>query len=564
MVRSVVMLLISFSLPLFAEFGASDYSEAMRMAVKFFGGQRCGNTHNWMLVESTDPNTTDSCHTRDSYNGHDVTGGWHDCGDHIKVAVTMGYAAICLLSAYDIWPSAFEDDHDQNYEPGENGIEDVLEEVKVATDYFMKCLIDGNTFVYYVGNSTDHVCWVTSSFQSTLGADKGGDPRSVTATQSAGGAQAADYASALALMAMNYPDDDYAQECRESAIAYYEFAKKYQSNINIPEFYSSPNPEISDEYALAGILMYRLTGDSTYRTDAVAALSGKWESNSALAWDTKADIAYYYLVKDNPAVNNGERSGTCRKFLRRNISAAVKGVNSWGIPWGFFKNNWGTNKLACGSAYPAALYAKLVEDEVIPEDDSLPLETANEFNRKIIDYMLGGNEFGHPFLHGYKGDMTHKVHHRNAMGKNELNFDANAKNSASFMFKSGALIGGPMSQGQFQNIVEGGNAFMETESGCDYNGPFVAALANIVAKLDPKVSAKPKPSGKRGVQPSASCHIANGRIQLNGISARRLTLCRIDGSVVASVQPGAALSVSRGVYFVRADGVRPMRLIVAR
>jgi hypothetical protein len=27
---------------------------------------------------------------------------------------------------------------------------------------------------------------------------------------------------------------------------------------------------------------------------------------------------------------------------------------------------------------------------------------------------------------------------------------------------------------------------METESGCDYNGPFIGALANIVSKLDPK------------------------------------------------------------------------------
>ena len=34
-----------------------------------------------------------------------------------------------------------------------NGIPDVLDEAKVATDYFIKSFPDASTFVYYVGNS---------------------------------------------------------------------------------------------------------------------------------------------------------------------------------------------------------------------------------------------------------------------------------------------------------------------------------------------------------------------------------------------------------------------------
>lgn len=488
----IVTLLLSIPLTFAsAEFSGSDYSDAMRMAVKFFGAQRCGNTYNWMLYENPldnkDP-VKPVCHTKDAHNGHDMSGGWHDCGDHIKVATTMGYAAICLLSAYDIWPKAFEDHHDTAYVAKPNGIPDILDETKVATDYFIKSLIDGDTFVYYVGDDHDHDRWVTSAFQSTLGTSLGGDPRPVSVSNNAGGAQAADYASALALMAMNYPDQAYAEKCKEAAIKLYAFAKAHPTNITIPTFYPSANSDVTDELSLAAILLYRLTKTESYKTDAVSAYNGKWESNAPLAWDTKADIAYYYIIKEAPNTNNGDpNGGSLKSFLAKNVNAGIKGANSYGIPWGFFKSNWGTNKLACGSAYAAALYAKLIEDGVMTPISGVTADAANNYTQKIIDYMLGANEFKHPFLHGYKGDMNHRVHHRNAMGRND-NPPTDVKNSASFMFASGALIGGPASQGSFENKIEGGVSYVETESGCDYNGPFIAAMANLVSKLDPKNS----------------------------------------------------------------------------
>lgn len=521
-------------------FTGPDYSDAMRMAVKFFGGQRCGNTHNWMLYDN--PNTTPLCHTGDKHSGNDMSGGWHDCGDHIKVATTMGYAAICLLSAYDIWPAAFEDHHDTAYKNPDK-IPDVLNEAKVATDYFMKSLINGTTFVYYVGGSQDHVRWVTSSFQSTLTSDLGGEPRPTSATTDGGGAQVADYASALALMAMHYPEQAYAAKCRDAAIGFYAWAKEHQSNISIPEFYSSPNSEISDELSLAAILLYHLTKTESYKTDALGYLKNKWESNSALAWDTKADIAYYYIIKADPAANNGS-GGTIKSFLKKNVAAGIKGVNNnYGIPWGWFKSDWGTNKLACGSAFAAALYAKLIEDAVITPD-SLTAADVNKYNARIIDYMLGDNEFKHPFIHGYKGDMTFKVHHRNAMGRND-NPPTDEKNRATFLFASGALLGGPMAQGSFQNIIEGGDAFKETESGCDYNGPFIGALANLVSKLDPKqVSAVRNPIVKKH---------ATEQLINNGTP---ITVIDIRGRTIGVNRALSPKSMTSGVYLLKGNDPR--------
>lgn len=470
-------------------YSTADYREALNMGLKFFGGQRCGDTHNWMLMGNREV-TKKYCHTKDgqgSVNGggngnYDLTGGWHDCGDHIKVGTTMGYAAVSLLVAYDLWPEAFQDNYDDSY-GSPNGIRDVLDEVKVATDYFMKCFLDNGAFVYYVGFEGDHNVWVTSSKQSTLKVENGGDPRPVWTATDKGGPQAANYASALALMSMKYPDANYRQRCKEYALKAYEFAKKNKSqHASIPMFYSNPNQEWTDELALAAIMMYNMTGEEQYKSEAISFLSGKWESNSPLAWDTMTDFAYYYIAKADPSANNGQ-GGTFASFLEKNVfglhlSNAKRDSN--GFP--YYTNNWGTNKLACGGAVAAALWVKLVEDGDITTSQNV--NEAKNFNARVVDYVLGKNEFNHTFLHGFKGDMHFRIHHRNAMGRND-NPPTNTKNTCDYMFASGGLIGGPSSTGVFANVIEGGASYTETEGGCDYNAPFVAAIARLVAEKDP-------------------------------------------------------------------------------
>jgi len=527
------------------KYTTADYNLAMRMALKFFGAQRCGDTHNWMLVDN--PNTGNTCHLGDKYKGQEVTGGWHDCGDHIKVAPTMGYAAVALLTAYDVWPKAFEDDHSQTYGPP-NGIADVLDEVKIATDFFMKSFPDEKTFVYYVGDGGyDHTEWVTSAYQSTRPVEKGGDPRPVSVSTDKGGAQAANYASALALMAMRYPDKKYAAQCSTAAVRIHKFARKNPDNINIPGFYD-PTSEVSDEHGLMCILLYKLTGLEAYKNEAIDIIQNKWESNYPLAFDTVADILYYYLIKAEPKVTNDKNnqySVPVHDFIRKNVQTGISNVNSYGIPWKWFKSTWGTNKLASGSAFAAVLYAKLVDDGVIGTDGRSGITTAKSayaYNARIIDYMLGDNEFKHPFIHGYKGDMYHKVHHRNAMGRND-NPPTATKDTAKFMFASGALIGGPAAEGVFGNKVEGGgNAFVETESGCDYNAPFVAALANIIAKLDPKEVVTKDSTGSNKdstdhkdstlyVKRISQAISANSRLSIK-LTSKGLTLKSADGAYI--------------------------------
>ncbi|MBR5694739.1 MAG: glycoside hydrolase family 9 protein [Paludibacteraceae bacterium] len=470
-------------------FPTEDYRTAFNMGLKFFGGQRCGDSHNWMLVDNPKVSTK-ACHMKDgkgSVNGggngnYDLTGGWHDCGDHIKVGTTMGSSCIFLLVAYDLWPQAFQDNYDEAY-GAPNGIADVLDEAKYATDYFMKCFPDDNTFVYYVGSPADHNVWCTSSKQSTLSVDQGGDPRPVWTTNNSGGPQAANCASALALMSMKYPDQSYKEQCKAAAIKAYAFAKKNQSqHAAIPNFYASPNTEWTDELALAAMMLYRLTGEASYKKDALGYLQGKWESNYPLAWDTMADFAYYYIVKDDEGANNGQ-GGYFRDHMDKNVTKhlANGSADRNGFPY-VQGQMWGTNKLACGAAAATSLLVKLAEDDVF--SPSVNTQTAKNFITRVVDYVLGVNEFNHTFLHGFKGDMTFRIHHRNAMGRDD-NPPTDEKNRCDFMFASGGVIGGPSGTGQFSNIIEGGASYTETEGGCDYNAPFVFAMARMMAEKDP-------------------------------------------------------------------------------
>ena len=475
-----------------SDFSASDYREALNMGLKFYGGQRCGDTNNWMLVNNPEVNKK-YCHTKDgsgSVNGggdgdYDLTGGWHDHGDHIKVATTMGYAALSLLIAYDLWPKAFQDNYDEEYgQP--NDIPDVLDEVKIATDYFIKSFLDDGSFVYYVGSEDDHNIWVTSSKQSTMSVSKGGDPRPIWTARDKGGPQAANYASALALMAMHYPDPEYRGKCEEYAKIAYNFAKRNKYyNASIPLFYSNPDPEWADELSLAAILLYTLTEDTSFKSEAYDYLMDKSGSNRPLAWYELSDYAYYYLIKTDPTAFNGQGE-TYADLLCQNVySLHLKNASDDSNGFPYYSDNWGTNSLALGGAAAAALYSKLVEDGVITTAEDVKM--ADNFKQRIVDYILGNNEFNHPFLHGYKGDMTFRINHRNAMGRND-NPPTDTKNISDYLFASGAVIGGPSSTGVFQNIVEGGASYTETDCGCDYNAPFIVALAGIVADKDPVIS----------------------------------------------------------------------------
>jgi len=131
---------------------AYDYNDALHSSTKFFGAQRCGNTDSWIHG---------ACHTNDGGSQVDLTGGWHDCGDHVKFGQTNGFSGALLLHGYLNFTSAYDDNYSATDTSTSNGIPDVLDEVKYFTDYLLKTLVGStvsNQRLYFQVSdaTTDH------------------------------------------------------------------------------------------------------------------------------------------------------------------------------------------------------------------------------------------------------------------------------------------------------------------------------------------------------------------------------------------------------------------------
>ena len=140
-----------------------------------------------------------------------MTGGWHDCGDHFKVSQTLGYAAMTLAIAYDVYSERAEDHFGASYADTvtTDGIPDILWEAKVGVDFIYKLykaskedgLIAKGDMYHSVGvGSEDHQFWDVPEHQDAQSTAKGGAPRPVA--KGAGTNAAGMYAAAMAFFAV--------------------------------------------------------------------------------------------------------------------------------------------------------------------------------------------------------------------------------------------------------------------------------------------------------------------------------------------------------------------------
>ena len=157
------------------------FNALLEKSLMFFGIQRCGNTNSHFHAP---------CHLKDgSEIGRDLTGGWHDCGDHFKVAETVGYATYVLSMVYLTYQDKAEDRFGHSYgDTIPDGYPDVLWEAKVGADYILKLynasvedgLIAKGDMYHTVGMSDeDHRYWDLPERQDKQPREQGGPDRFV-------------------------------------------------------------------------------------------------------------------------------------------------------------------------------------------------------------------------------------------------------------------------------------------------------------------------------------------------------------------------------------------------
>ena len=350
-------------------------------SLKFFGIQRCGDTKSHMHAP---------CHLHDgSAVKHDLTGGWHDCGDHFKPSETIGYTAYALATTYLVYQDKAEDRYGNSYNDTvfTDDIPDILYEAKIGADYIYKLykaskadgLIAKNDMYHTVGNEWDHNFWDLPERQDAQTQQKGGPDRVVTAEI---GTYSGAFAAALALFAVGWQiyEPDYADSLLEAA-------KDIYKNVTLPH-----TPAGQYGYTASNIPQDLYPGGSNtsnMNDDAAAAALALW-------YATK-DTIYQYDLYKNPKISINEEN---YKYNNEpNDAGPYFRAGFLGQVSGFYPGGWMTDYENI-HAYVLFSFVKLIlsDKEVARsynvgelERDTLIQRATNSLRRLTDDGTQGSN-----------------------------------------------------------------------------------------------------------------------------------------------------------------------------
>ncbi len=433
-----------------------NYGEALQKAIIFYEFQRSGDLpdtirNNWR----GDSGLTDGADV-----GLDLTGGWYDAGDHVKFNLPMAYTSAML--AWSVYES-----EDALRQSGQ--LDYLLEEIKWATDYLIKCHPSANVFYYQVGNgNTDHSWWgpaeVMQMARPSYKVDLANPGSSVVA-----GAAAA-LAAAGAIFADSNPT--YAAECIRHAKELFAFADTTKSDKGYTAadgFYTSYSG-FYDELSWAGTWIYLATGDTAYLNKAESyvpnwgtepqstTISYKW----AHSWD---DVHYgtaILLARITDKAIYKTASEMHLDFWTTGYNGNRVAYTPKGLAW---LDSWGALRYATTTAFLASVYADW------SGCTAAKVSTYKAFAKQQVDYALGSA--GRSFVVGYGENSPTRPHHRTAHSS-----WADSQTVPTYHRHTiyGALVGGPGKDDSYTDDI--GN-YVNNEIACDYNAGFVGALAKL-------------------------------------------------------------------------------------
>ena len=404
----------------------------------------------------------------------DVSGGYHDAGDHVKFGLPQSYSASTLGWSYyehrDSYVKVGEQEH----------MEDIL---RHFTDYFLRCTFradngDVVAFCYQVGDgSTDHNYWGAPELQTTT------RPIWLATRETPASDQCAGAAAALCTSYLNFKDTDpeYAAKCLDTAKALYDFAVANRGCGFSGGFYNSSYDD--DEMSWAAVWLNICTGDAQYIDDIthvdsegnytgymkqiIKTTSSTWQNIWVHSWDTvwggvfaklapiTDDPLHWYLFRWNLEYWSGvpHEDSSDGTYLEK-TPAGFSVISTWG-----------------SARYNAAAQmCAMVYDKYDPEQRFV------EWAKSQMDYILGDNPMNRCYEVGYADNSALEPHHRASHGSltNSMEDPVDAKHVL-----YGALVGGP----DFDDYHEDDRTnYVYNEVAIDYNAGFVGALAGLYAE----------------------------------------------------------------------------------
>lgn len=423
----------------------------------------------------------------------DVSGGFHDAGDHVEFGMPENYSAATLGWGYyeyrDVFKKLEQDEH----------METIL---RHFNDYLMRCtFLDENGTViahcYQVGDGDiDHAIWNNPEVDTMprpaffLTADK---PQT-------------DYVvSACASLAINYlnfkdTDEEYAEQSLKYAKALWKFAndneKELSDNADGPgRFYGSSKWE--DDYCWAAAWMYKATGDESCFDYAVKIFDYYAPSGWCYCWNDMwagAGVMWAVVNQEHPELDlvqkirdaQGKNQYVFDDFW--DDDCVGKCLRTWkqdeteqGFAW---LDTWGSCRYNTAMQLICLMYDKYKNNGKASE--------WSEWSKKQMDYILGDNDIRYKeeakfsvlagkngthgprsFIVGYNDTSVKNPHHRAASG---LLMAEDPREQRHILW--GALAGGPDSDDSHDDATKD---WTENEVTIDYNACLPAAAAGLYA-----------------------------------------------------------------------------------
>ncbi len=379
------------------------YYEPQNIALSYIRQQRCGYN----------PFFDEYCHRQDGKTMYgpmpdstfiDVSGGWHDAGDHLRYLMTSGNTVCRLLLAYREAKLKFPDKVDAVGKPGSNNIPDILDEAKWGLEWMLKMHPEPDQLFHQVADDRDHIGfklpfadsadygWGPGSYRVTYFAS--GEPQGLGKYQntSTGIANLAGrYAAAMAMANQIWRelgDSTFAETCLQAGIELYRMGLDQpgcQEGTPCRAPYRYHEVTWADDMEWGAAEMYRATGDETYLEEAIrfSRLAG---TDPWMGADTARHYEYY------PFMNMGHYAlfdlvdeqlqdtliGYYRTSIERVAERAGNFVYGTGHPF-----IWCSNNLASAFINQCLLYEKISGDKSYRE-----LALAHR------DWLLGRNPWG--------------------------------------------------------------------------------------------------------------------------------------------------------------------------
>ncbi|MEJ2694283.1 MAG: glycoside hydrolase family 9 protein, partial [Candidatus Thiodiazotropha sp.] len=497
--------------PAYEGFGPSlqplfNYGQALQMAWYFYEAQRSGplpkfdgdlpfvdpasgqRLHDGFLA-SRIPWRGDSDLQDGADVGLDLTGGWHDAGDHVKFGLPMAFSASFLAWSVLEFEPALQ-------ETGQ--LARAKDNLRWVGDYFIRAHPSSNELYGQVGaGAVDHLIWGSPEVMPHFRPAWKIDPTLP------GPDLAAQTAAAMAAISLVFRADEpaYADILLQHAIELYDFAQatrapetnsdkslgRYSDSITDAQGYYASHSGAKDDLPFAAAWLYIATKTPRFLHDAEADYTRIADREGHHAWTAVWDDVRYgvYLLMAKVYADPDYAADSLISAAERHDGYfdynlhAQNFLNHWlrdggvlrtpgGMAW---LSGWGSARYNTMTAFLALVYRKHLIEQGMGADLQ---ENYLKFATEQVNYVLGDNPLQMSYLVGFGVNFSQVAHHRAAHGSstNSINEPPLPRHVL-----YGGLAGGPDAQ---DGYTDNRGDFARTEVATDMNAGITGALAGLV------------------------------------------------------------------------------------